>query len=103
MHVGLFLIEAKKLKKGKPRKTCKDGVCLKNHGQSGKFSISRGDKDEDDAKTVTIEFVSIKEVDAAGNVVANTGPKSGKHSYKTFASLDFDFTDLINASYKVDN
>ncbi|XP_031565543.1 skeletal aspartic acid-rich protein 2-like isoform X3 [Actinia tenebrosa] len=95
--LGLFA-EAKKL--STPRVTCNGGVCIKNHGRSGKFSVSRGNESEDAINTITIEFDSIKEVDADGNEVGTTGPKLGKHAFNSFAPLDFDFTDVVDTNYK---
>ncbi|KAK3732896.1 hypothetical protein QZH41_012663 [Actinostola sp. cb2023] len=87
-----------KKKLTKPRYTCVRNVCVRNIGQSGKFEIMR--KGGNETNKMVIEFDSILEVDANGTIVGKKGGKDAKHSFKSFAPLDFEFTELVNVTYE---
>jgi len=66
------------------------GVKLDVLGQSGKMTLSNAPADGSiTPNEVTITMDYIREIDAAGNIVGNEGPNSGKHSLQTFASQAF--------------
>ena len=56
-------------------------------GQSGKMTLTNG------PNSVTVEMDNLYELDAAGSIIGNTGPNSGKHSRNTFASVPFTIND----------
>ena len=60
-----------------------DGVSVEVKGQSGKMTLSNGPNE------IMVEMDYLRELDADGNVVGDSGPNSGKHSRDTFANVDF--------------
>lgn len=71
---------------------CLGDVCAQILGQSGKINFDFDDQ------TVQVTMDSITEVDSSGNAVGNTG--GTKHSFNSFASQEFQFSELHNASYQ---
>ena len=71
---------------------CAAGVCARVLGQSGKIDFEFEDQN------IQVAMDSITEVDEDGDVVGNTG--SVKHSFNSFASQDFTFSDIFNTSYQ---
>mmetsp|Transcript_26213 Transcript_26213/g.38838 ORF Transcript_26213/g.38838 Transcript_26213/m.38838 type:complete len:301 (-) Transcript_26213:132-1034(-) len=71
---------------------CVDDICAQILGQSGKINF------EYDDQVIQVTMDSITERDADGNEVGNTG--STKHSFNSFASQDFIFSELYNTSYQ---
>lgn len=71
---------------------CVEDICAKILGQSGKIDFTF------DEQTIQVTMDSIVEVDSNGDVVGNTG--STKHSFNSFASQDFVFSDLYSTTYQ---
>lgn len=82
----VFLIKAENVD------MCVGDVCASILGQSGKMNFYFDDQ------TIQVTMDSITELDADGNEVGNTG--SVKHSFNSFASQDFEFSELYNTSYQ---
>lgn len=68
------------------------GTSIKVLGQSGKVTITNGE-------SITMEFDSIQEVDENGNVVGKTGGLANKHSINSFATQDFEFSQVKTELY----
>jgi len=68
------------------------GTSIKVLGQSGKVTITNGE-------SITMEFDSIQEVDENGNIVGKTGPLSQKHSINSFATQNFEFSEVTTEQY----
>lgn len=71
-----------------------DGATADVLGQSGKIVLTY----EDQSTQITIS--SITEVDSSGNTVGNTGPAAGKHSFNSFATQDFTFSDVQEKTFQ---
>jgi hypothetical protein len=71
---------------------CVGDVCAKILGQSGKIDFFFDDQ------TIQVTMDSIVEVDSSGNMVGNTG--SDKHSFNSFASQEFVFSELYDTTYQ---
>jgi hypothetical protein len=70
------------------------GKAVRILGQSGKFRFFRESEGPNDPERVTIELDYLRELDAEGNQIGNSGPASRRHSVNTFASQEFTFSDL---------
>ncbi|KAL1500390.1 hypothetical protein AB1Y20_013047 [Prymnesium parvum] len=70
------------------------GVTVNVLGQSGKMTLANG------PNQITVEMDYIRELDASGNTVGNSGPNDGKHSRNTFANTDFTINSNPRRSYK---
>lgn len=70
------------------------GTGLKVLGQSGKVDITRN------GKVITMEFDSMVEKDTNGDEVGMTGSLSTKHGVKSFATQNFQFSELSTVEYK---
>lgn len=82
---------------GQPNKDLSTGgVNLKVLGQSGKISLSYNDTSFSNSQT--IEFDSVYERNAQGQIIGNTG--STKHSVNSFASQDFTFSSVATTTYQ---
>jgi len=81
-----------KEKLDKPRETSAGGVCTKNNGTSGKFTVRNCAKPEDDQ--MIILFDALYERDANFSKVGKSGKL--KHSLENFATLEFLFTPMDN-------
>ena len=71
--------------------TADGDVCVKVLGQSGKIDFTF------DTTTVQLTMDSIQEVDSSGNEVGKAG--STKHSFNSFASQAFTFSNLYSTTY----
>ena len=67
------------------------GTSIKVLGQSGKATITR-------SESITFQVDYLNELDSTGKIVGKTG--ATKHSINTFATQDFQFTNLISTSYQ---
>lgn len=72
-------------------------ITTKILGRSGKMTIGRGSNPDTDADKVQVTFDEVKEIDSSGNPVGASGAM--KHSFNTFASLDFTFSALEDTSF----
>jgi hypothetical protein len=73
--------------------SCLDGKVYANVlGQSGKIRLGVNSDSGDAPTEVTINMDAMREVDSDGNSVGTSG--STKHSINTFASQDFDFSEV---------
>ncbi|XP_062566808.1 uncharacterized protein LOC134229105 [Saccostrea cucullata] len=66
-------------------------------GRSGKMTIGQGSDPNQDANKVQVTFDELKEVNSAGTAVGTSGAM--KHSFNTFASLDFQFSQTEDVTY----
>lgn len=80
---------------------CLGDFCVSTDGNSGAIKVSRGDSMKEVNQTVRMNFHEIVERDGDGMVVGKTGSKSEKHSFKTFAGLEFTFSDLQSTTVNV--
>lgn len=71
-----------------------DGATADVLGHSGKITMTYEDQ------TTQITMSSVTEVDSSGNVVGNTGAASSKHSFNSFASQDFTFSDVYDGDFQ---
>jgi len=97
--LGCFAANA--LKKLANQKKCSSHYCTDVKGQSGKISIWKGTKEGSATDALTFEMDYIKELDTDGNEVGDNLSKNEKHSYNTFAVLEFLFSDIYVTTVKV--
>lgn len=71
-----------------------DSVTVNVLGQSGKIRMYSTDAGMSDPNLVTIEMDALRELDADGETVGNSGQE--RHSIQTFASQDFTFHPLVS-------
>lgn len=65
-------------------------------GHSGKITLAYDDPSYNNSQV--IDFSSIYELNAQEEVIGNTG--SIKHSVNSFASQDFDFSDMVSTTFQ---
>eukprot|EP01006_Ploeotia_vitrea_P020012 TRINITY_DN52264_c0_g1_i1.p1 TRINITY_DN52264_c0_g1~~TRINITY_DN52264_c0_g1_i1.p1 ORF type:complete len:305 (-),score=-5.39 TRINITY_DN52264_c0_g1_i1:225-1139(-) len=63
-------------------------------GQSGKVTFDYA------GMSVQLTMSSVTEVDSDGEEVGNTGGNSGAHSFNSFASQDFTFSNIVDTTYQ---
>lgn len=80
------------------REANSSGIIVKALGRSGKIRIGFKDNNGTDMDRVVVEMDELKERDANGSEVGKTGQPSVKHSFNTFASQDFTFTDIMKST-----
>ena len=66
-------------------------------GRSGKMTIGRGANPDTDADRIQVTFDEIKEIDSSGAAVGISG--ATKHTFNTFASLDFNFSSIRDDTF----
>ena len=66
-------------------------------GRSGKMTIGRGANPDIDADRIQVTFDEIKEIDSSGTAVGISG--ATKHTFNTFASLDFNFSSIRDDTF----
>lgn len=72
-------------------------ITTKILGRSGKMTIGRGSNPDTDADKVQVTFDEVMEIDSSGTAVGTSGAM--KHSFNTFANLDFTFSALQDTSF----
>lgn len=83
------------------QKRCTNGFCVNVKGQSGKISVWQGKKEGSATDALSFEMDYIKELSSDGSEVGDNLSKDKKHSYNTFAVLDFLFSDVYETTVKV--
>lgn len=76
------------------------GVYVKVLGHSGKIMMSRSMDIETDEKRIVVEFDEIKEKAENGDDVGKTGNPSQKHGFNTFASQQFEFSEVSDGMFE---
>lgn len=72
-------------------------ITTKILGKSGKMTIGRGSNPDTDADRVQVTFDEVSEIDSSGAAVGTS--RAMKHSFNTFASLDFTFSAMQDTSF----
>lgn len=80
------------------REVSRSGINVNALGRSGKIRIGFQQNNESQPERVVVEMDELKERDSNGNEVGKTGRPSTKHSFNTFASQDFMFTDTVEST-----
>ncbi|XP_061196981.1 uncharacterized protein LOC133205231 isoform X2 [Saccostrea echinata] len=72
-------------------------ITTKILGRSGKMTIGQGVDPSRDGNRVQVTFDEVKEISSTGSPVGTNGAQ--KHSFNTFASLDFTFSSTEDVTY----
>ena len=72
-------------------------ITAKILGRSGKMTNGRGANPDNDADRIQVTFDEIKEIDSNGTAVGISG--ASKHTFNTFASLEFNFSSIRDDTF----